>query len=431
MIFKLRDNQKQASQKVVNILSTKKVCYLAGETRSGKTHTALSVGDAMNFNNVLFVSKKKALTSIESDFSTANYEYNLCAINYESIHKVPKIKWDLIICDEAHSMGAFPKASKRAKDLKNLITQNTYVLLMSGTPHPESYSQIYHQMFITPYSPFARYTNFYKWSHDFVKVVQKNIGMHKVNDYSDADVKKIQHIMKPYVVTMTKKDAGFKSEVKETILTVEMKPKTKALCDKLAKDKVLEGSSGVILADTGAKMMQKLHQMWTGTVKLEDGSSIILDNTKAEFIKDRFSGRKIAIFYKFVEELQMIKDAYGDALTTDLEEFNNTDKSIALQVVSGREGVNLSKAEALIFINIDFSATSYFQAKDRLTTKERLKNDVYWIFSKRGIERQIYETVKGKKNYTLSVFKNYDRASKAKENNRQDGEQRILFSETN
>jgi superfamily II DNA or RNA helicase len=73
MIFKLRDNQKQASQKVVNILSTKKVCYLAGETRSGKTHTALSVGDAMNFSNVLFVSKKKALTSIESA------PYHLCS----------------------------------------------------------------------------------------------------------------------------------------------------------------------------------------------------------------------------------------------------------------------------------------------------------------------------------------------------------------
>ena len=43
----------------------------------------------------------------------------LFVINYESLHKIPKIKWDLIICDEAHGMGAFPKPSGRAKKVKD------------------------------------------------------------------------------------------------------------------------------------------------------------------------------------------------------------------------------------------------------------------------------------------------------------------------
>ena len=34
---------------------------------------------------------------------------------------------------------------------------------------------------------------------------------------------------------------------------------------------------------------------------------------------------------------------------TDLDEFNNTNKSIAYQIVSGREGVNLSKAKYLVY----------------------------------------------------------------------------------
>ena len=96
---------------------------------------------------------------------------------------------------------------------------------------------------------------------------------------------------------------------------------------------------------------------------------------------------------------------YGDLLTTDLTEFKETSKSIALQIVSGREGISLREAECLVYYNIDFSATSYWQSKDRMTTKTRLENDVYWIFSKGGIEDQIYKAVTKKKDYTLRHFK--------------------------
>ena len=97
-------------------------------------------------------------------------------------------------------------------------------------------------------------------------------------------------------------------------------------------------------------------------------------------------------------------------ITQDLEEFNNSDKSIALQIVSGREGVNLSKANCIVYYNIDFSAVSYWQSRDRLTTMDRLENNVYWLFSDDGIESDIYETVLNKKNFTLQTFKKYERA---------------------
>ena len=40
-----------------------------------------------------------------------------------------------------------------------------------------------------------------------------------------------------------------------------------------------------------------------------------------------------------------------------------------------------------------------------MTTKDRLNNNVYWIFSKGGIEDQIYKAVIGKKDYTLNHFR--------------------------
>ena len=82
-----------------------------------------------------------------------------------------------------------------------------------------------------------------------------------------------------------------------------------------------------------------------------------------------------------------------------------TNKTIALQIVSGREGISLRKAECLVYYNIDFSATSYWQSRDRMTTKDRLESDVYWIFSRGGIEKDIYKAVTKKKDYTLRHFK--------------------------
>ena len=73
--------------------------------------------------------------------------------------------------------------------------------------------------------------------------------------------------------------------------------------------------------------------------------------------------------------------------------------------MSGREGISLKQADCLVYYNIDFSATSYWQSRDRMTTKDRLKNDIYWIFSKGGIEDQIYKAVSKKKDYTLQHFK--------------------------
>jgi hypothetical protein len=51
------------------------------------------------------------------------------------------------------------------------------------------------------------------------------------------------------------------------------------------------------------------------------------------------------------------------------------------------------------------SAVSYWQARDRMTTIDRLNNKVFWIFSENGIEDKIYKVVKSKKKYTLNIFK--------------------------
>ena len=190
----------------------------------------------------------------------------------------------------------------------------------------------------------------------------------------------------------------------EEVLHVKMNSLTYNLAQKLKKDLVIVGKKEKILADTPVKLMMKLHQIYSGTVKFESGSSKTLDLSKAKYINNTFAGKKIGIFYKFKEELKALQKVFGDTLTTELDEFVNTNKNIALQIVSGREGISLRQADCLVYYNIDFSATSYWQSRDRMTTKDRLKNKVYWIFSKGGIESHIYKAVVNKKDYTLRHF---------------------------
>ena len=407
----LRDYQVKISDDALDILKEKKIVVLNMEVRCGKTLTALETCKNYGASKVLFITKIKAFSSIQLDYNDFGYAFDLTIINKESIHKIESNDFEVIVCDESHGLfGTFPKPNNFTKIYKKKFSEIP-MILMSGTLTPESFSQIYHQFYVSDYSPFKLYTNFYKWAKDFVNVKQRQLGYAIVNDYSDANKKLIDNYTKDYIISFTQKEAGFSSNVIEEVLTVEMLPVTYNLIKRLKKDLIIVSpTTGVeIIGDTAVKLMQKVHQLSSGTIKFEDGSSKIIDRTKAVFIEDRFKNNKIGIFYKFKEELNLLKEVFGNKLTTDLEEFNNSDKSIALQFVSGREGISLKNADYLVALNIDFSATTYFQFKDRLTTKERTENKLYWIFSKGGIEHKIYESVKNKKNFTTANFKkDYD-----------------------
>ena len=404
-MMKFRDYQTDIIEKASKIISRHRFVYLAMEVRTGKTLTSLGIAERIGMTTVLFITKKKAISSIEHDYELLNPDFRLTVINYESLHKVNPRGWDLIVADEAHGMGAFPKPSGRAKKFKEFVFHsNPYVIFLSGTPTPEAYSQMYHQVYAIPNNPFRRHKSFYKFAHEYVQVTKLKIGGMFVNDYSRGS-EKILEEMKPYTIRFTQKDAGFVVDTKEHILEVDMSDTIKGVIKTLKKDLVVQGKEEVILADTAVKLMTKVHQLCSGTVKFESGNSKVLDLTKAKFIKKKFKGKKIGIFYKFKEELNALKEVFGEEICTELTDFTDSDKSIALQIVSGREGISLRQAAALVYYNIDFSATSYWQSRDRMTTKDRLKNDVYWIFSRGGIEHEIYKAVIKKKDYTLNHFK--------------------------
>jgi hypothetical protein len=411
----LRPAQRTTVDAAKVILSEKNVVYLACEVRTGKTIMALALayeGTKQKYNKVCFLTKKKAIASIESDYEKSGYKFGrFTCTNYEQISKLDG-DYDLYIADEAHSLGQFAKPSQRTKALRDMVGSKP-VIFLSGSPHPECPAQIYHQFWVCQYGPFQKYANFYKWARDYVDVRKKMINGWPVNDYTHTYEDEIKLAIAPYMVHLSQKEAGFVSEVDEEIINVPIDNQMYLLMKRLKKDKIYTMKNGdVILADTPVRMQSLFHQLSSGTLnitKIENEKEVktkyVLDESKAWYIKSRFSGQKIAIFYCFIAEGDLIRKIFPNH-TSIPEEFNAREDLVFIcQVISGREGINLSTADALVMYNIGFSATSYWQARARMQTKDRVKvSKLYWIFSERGLERHVYNAVSKKKNYTKSFF---------------------------
>ena len=285
------------------------------------------------------------------------------------------------------------------------------MIYLSGTPSPETYAQMFHQFWISSYSPFNGYKNFYAWHKEYGIPAKKYVFNRELADYSKVKQERIQTEIAHLMLTYTQEEAGFEGLVQEAILYVPMSDKVKWAIERIKKDKLFRTKDGqVVLADTAVKEMQKIHQICSGSVKTEDGNAIMFDDTKANFIKDRFKGQKIAIFYKYIAEGLQLRVAFAGKIIEDPIAFNEATGDVVFisQIQSGREGINLSTAEALVMYNIDFSAVSYWQSRARMQTKDRTEpSKVYWIFTKGGIEERIFGMVQNKKDFTLSHFKKF------------------------
>lgn len=157
--IKFRDYQHDIIRKGSEIITKSGFVYLAMEVRTGKTLTSLGIAENICSSNVLFLTKKKAISSIQNDYDMLNPPYHLTVTNYESLHKIENTDWDLIICDESHScflentlidgvkikdieLGSFQKSFNFAKGIyeykkvlnvfKNPLTENLIKIKCNG-----------------------------------------------------------------------------------------------------------------------------------------------------------------------------------------------------------------------------------------------------------------------------------------------------------
>lgn len=398
----LRNYQEKIANEAAYKLKKYKIAYLAMEVRTGKTFTALAAAEKYGAIRVLFISKKKALNSIQKDYEALRPLFKMELINFESIHKV-KNRYDLIIIDEAHSLGQFPRPALKVNKIKD-IAINKPIIYLSGTPTPESFSQIYHQFYVSSFSPFKAYRNFYQWAQDYVKITQIRTSSGFVNNYKEANVEKIKEKTDHLFITYTQKEAGFKHyEVKEEIINIEDE-QTERYIKELIKNKVLKTDKIDVMVENTFGLMQKVSQLSSGTVINNNEKVKYYNPVKLKYIKTE--GQKVAIYYKYTAEKKMIMDYFKkENITEDPEEFNNSDKIFIGQLKAAREGVNLSTGDVIYILTPDFSATSYYQILGRIQHLNREKqNKLVWLLMG-DFDKSVYGAIMNKMKYTSSYFK--------------------------
>jgi hypothetical protein len=421
----LKPYQAELVDRAVNVIHKNRMVYLAMETRTGKTPvsimTAYHIASEIGNPSVLFATKKAAMKSIRDTYEQLTLghpelaQISLEVVSMDSLHNVDWQPKRVLIIDESHGIGAFPKPSKRAVSLAGL-SRDCIVLFLSATPTPESYSQIYHQLWAARSSSglIYGYKNFYAWARDYVRVKDRRIAAGRtIRDYSDAKKENIMPYLDELTVSITKLDAGFKQHrIDEHIYWVPMPLELAQLIKKIKKDRVITIESGSVTADTAAAVMSKTHQLCSGTVINDNGDGVLLSTHKLDKLKFLMAMYpKLVIFYKYIAEHDALLKALGSRATESPEEFEkSTDKVFIGQYLSKREGINLCTADAIVFFNIDFAYVSYIQAMNRIMNLNREKKAVLiWMFTKGGIEQDIYEVVKQKKNFTESYFKKKER----------------------
>ena len=100
-MIQLRDYQVKLSNEATDILKRKGLVILCLAVRTGKTLTSLQTAENYGAKNVLFVTKLKAFSSIQSDYDQMNFSFKITIINKESLHKVDD-NFDLVVYDEFH-----------------------------------------------------------------------------------------------------------------------------------------------------------------------------------------------------------------------------------------------------------------------------------------------------------------------------------------
>jgi hypothetical protein len=411
-MYNPEEYQVKVTQQAKKIIQQYDCVYLAMEMRTRKTCTSFMVCQEMRYRNVIFITKLAAIPSVKGDHKRwFNDCLTLEVVSMASLHKVPSLKdYDCVIVDEAHNFGTYPIINKAAKQLKELLKKNNRpVIYLSGTPSPESFSQLYHQFALKPNNLFKEYKDFYKWAKKFVDIKTKELQHARVNDYSAARWEDIKPIVKPIFISVSQEKAGFRGEAIDIMANVSMPDDLKNIIKALKKNKLYKTPELTLVPNGAAGIRQKIHQIGSGTVVTNEGVGVVLSDYKARFIKDTFTEGRLAILYVYTAELDALKKVFGEEITDDIKAFKSgKTKHIAQQVISVKEGVNLTEADSLIYYNVADSATCYSQARQRTMSMMRTSAKVYFILSDAGLEKQIYKNslIKNKE-YTSLYYEQY------------------------
>ena len=338
-------------------------------------------------------------------------------INYDIIFRRKEL-FELggftLMCDES-SLIQNEKA-KRTKAIMQLNYKN--LIFLSGTPTGGKYEKLWSQLKMLGYN--ISKTAFYNLYVDYVYDTSQGFPLMMIKGYKN--VERLKCKMRHYGCVFMKSDEVLDLP-RQTFVPVKVDASKEYR--KFRKDCVVT---------VGGKLVEDCGQSFHGGTVLRDGVELVGDTTLTKMLYERqlcgqyskakmqaFSdlvestNDRLIVFYNFTAEAEAIinlcnslKRPYSvvNGKVKDLYAYENESTSITLiQYQAGAMGLNLQKANKIVYFTPPLSSELYEQSKKRIHRIGQNKPCFYYnLICKNSIEEKIYRTLKMRKDYTEKLF---------------------------
>lgn len=315
--------------------------------------------------------KRRAILAQNTDFVVINYD------GVEVVAEdIAKGGFDLVIVDEAtHYKNA---QSKRWKVLNKLVTPNTWLWLMTGTPAAQSPVDAYGLAKLLDSTSVPRNFNIFK------DTVMQRVSQYRWEPKETA-TDTVYRILQP-AIRFLKSQCLDLPELSYIKRTVELTAQQKKYYTMLKKNLALDLTASRVTAVNAAIAMNKLLQISAGAVYDEDGDAVNFDisnryNVLKEVIDE--TSNKVLIFVPFKHAIDLITDKLrkdgidaeiirGDVTAskrTDIINRFQTTKNprvLVIQPQSAAHGVTLTAADTIVWWGPTPSLETYAQANARI-----------------------------------------------------------------
>lgn len=431
--MELRPHQARAYTQVMATLDERGLAMLAGETRSGKTAVAISCCKAMG-GPWLFVTKKKAIPSIDADARSiwGREDHGGVIVNVESLGRVKRQKWALVVADESHhGLSGFPKEPKARRQMREAVG-DAPVLVMSGTPAIEGTAKLYGQMTLGKRGPWVEWPTFYQWWHQDGHYVKKRSGGYGVAgaikntgsqgsawgptpDYGAVDEARILREVEPYVVRMTRSEAGYRVQNAQIIPVVLDNARISALILKLRSSKCIHDLD--LVCDKGpAQVLQQAHILAGGHYSV-DGEFKVLPSEfdpeyRARWIGEGMrEGRSYVVLTHYVAErpfVASILERMAHMVHDSLDDLRESGEGVFVGALSSlAEGVDMSwLTGSQILYSLTWSGSKFSQVCDRQLNFHRSDPAKVAVpLLRGGVDADVLEAVMGKQNFNAGFYR--------------------------
>ena len=291
--------------------------------------------------------------------------------------------------------------TKRTKYILKMHPDN--IILLSGTPTSGKYERLWSQAHLLGWNiTKSKYNKIYvNWDTMYLGI-QKFKVVNKDHPYKN--VQRLKRKLREHGAVFMKTEDVFELPEQNFI---PIKVKQSSNYRKFLKDKYLEFDNQELLGDTALTYLLGLRQL-SGMYSKEklDRLSDLIDSTEDRLI----------IFYNFERELdEIVKIAKNkirpisivNGKTKNLTNYETKDNSITLiQYQAGSMGLNLQKANKIVYFTPPQQSELYEQSKKRIHRIGQERSCFYNnLIVEESVEERIYRALKERRDYTDELFK--------------------------